>query len=314
MNNENREINEDRVYNNPFNLNPDKEDICINRKMDRDIFCPFVSMFPNFGMENNYYSMRVVDSLKESFFYTIQSFIFPNATFFQISVILCYIIIAIFIISVSFGVDETNINNLLTVKLSVVDKIGSFLPRKIKENYWNLYRLIAFNFLHFTFRHLILNIVGLISICSLFELLVKRHCFLLIFFLNGIFTNITGLLIYKMNERFCGINIGINGIIGSYIMLFLLNWEEMKLIVGPSGNIIIIFISLFYLVIISIILSVKNILNISIQFVGLFYGSLLCAVIVKPLKYESWKLYVRIGSGFIILFMTLLSLVIFILK
>ena len=50
MNNENQEINEDRVYNNPFNLNPDKEDICINRKMDRDIFCPFVSMFPNFGI------------------------------------------------------------------------------------------------------------------------------------------------------------------------------------------------------------------------------------------------------------------------
>ena len=88
----------------------------------------------------------------------------------------------------------------------------------------------------------------------------------------------------------------------------------MKLIVGRSGNIIIIFISLFYFVIISIILSVKNILNISIQFVGLFYGSLLCAIIVKPIKYESWKLYVRIGSGFIILFMTLLSLVIFILK
>ena len=314
MNNENQEINEDRVYNNPFNLNPNKEDICINRKMDRDIFCPFVSMLPNFGMENYYYSMRMVDPLKESFFYTIQSFLFPNATFFQISIILCYIIIAVFIITISFGLDETNMNNLLAVRLSIVDKIGSFHPRKIKENYWNLYRLITFNFLHFTFRHLILNIVGLISICSFFELLVKRHCFLLIFFLNGIFTNITGLLLYKMNERFCGINIGINGIIGSYLMIFLMNWEEMKLIVGPTGNIIIIFISLFYFVFTSIIFNTKNISNISIQFVAMFYGALLCAIIVKPIKYESWKLYVRIGTGFIILFMTLLSLVIFILK
>ena len=117
-----------------------------------------------------------------------------------------------------------------------------------------------------------------------------------------------------MNERFCGINIGINGVIGSHIMLFLMNWEEMKLIVGSSGNIIVIFISLFYMAITTIILSTKKILNISIQFVSLFYGSLLCAIIVKPIKHESWKLFVRIVSGFIILLMTLLSLVIFILK
>ena len=117
-----------------------------------------------------------------------------------------------------------------------------------------------------------------------------------------------------MNERFCGINIGINGIIGSYLMIFLMNWEEMKLIVGPTGNIIIIFILLFYFVFTSIIFNTKNISNISIQFVAMFYGALLCSIIVKPIKYESWKLYVRLGTGFILLFMTLLSLVIFILK
>ena len=312
--NENQQNNLVQVYNNPFNLNPDNEDICINRKIDRDILLPFFGIVPNFGIENNYYSMRTVDPLKESFFHMIQSYIFPNATFYQISIIICYIIITVFIISASFGLDETNMRNLLPVRLSTLDKIGSFLPKKIKEKYWNFYRLLTFNFLHFTFRHLILNIVGLISLCSLFELLVKKHCFLLIFFLNGIFTNITGLLVYNMDERYCGINIGINGIIGSYFMLCFMNWDEIEIILGPAGNIAIIILALFYVIFVSLILNMKNILNSTIQFVSVIYGILLCAIIVKPIKKEKWKLYTRIGSGAILLFMTVLSLVLFILK
>ena len=124
--------NNARRFNNPFNLDPQHEDISIERKLDRDIFCPFLSLSSTFAEESEYYSMRTVDALKESFFHAMESCIFPNATFFQISSILCYVVVIIFLILLFFGLDETNSQIFLEVKLSTVDKIGSFYPLKMK--------------------------------------------------------------------------------------------------------------------------------------------------------------------------------------
>ena len=312
--NEEQPVNINRVFNNPFNLDPDHEDIRIDRRIDRDIFCPFISIAPTFGEQNEYYSLRTVNPLKENFFYTIEALIFPNATFYQISVILCYIITIVFIVLISFGLDETNTINLLTAKLSIIDKIGSFYPKIIKENYWQFYRLLTFNFLHFSFPHLMLNIVSLVSYCSLFEELVKKHCFLLIFFLNGIFTNLTALMLYGKNERLCGINVGINGIFGAYIMLSVMNWEELKLIAGPCSLILIIYLLVVYIFLVSIFYFSRDMGNLAVHFISIFYGALLCALIVKPIRKQSWKLFTKIGSGLIICSISLTSLVLFILK
>ena len=311
--NEAQQVNIDRIFNNPFNLDPEHEDIRIDRKMDRDIFLPLFAVEPFFGIENNYYSIESVNPIKESFFHFIESLLFPNATFYQISIILCYIITVVYIITISFGQDET-VSTISTVKISILDKFGSFYPKKIKEKYWNLYRLITFNFLHLNFPHLLINIVCLISFCSLFEELVKKRCFLLIFFLNGIFTNLTGLIIYEKNERFCGINLGINGIFGSYIMLFALNWDELKPIFGPFNFIFtLVYLGLFIFCSMILLFS-RNIMKFSIYVLSLFYGALLCGIIVKPIKKENWKLYTRIGSGVLILSLSIISFVLFILK
>ena len=80
-------VNNVRRFNNPFNLDPAKEDILIGRKLDRDAFCPFFASNPEFGIGNNYYSILHVDPLKESFFHSIQALFFPNASFFQLSII-----------------------------------------------------------------------------------------------------------------------------------------------------------------------------------------------------------------------------------
>ena len=311
--NEAEVVNIDNVFNNPFNLDPKYEDICIEKMMDRDIFCPLVAVEPNFSLQNDYYSIQAVNPKKESFFHLIESLIFPNATLSQISVILCYIIIIVFIVSISFGQDET-VKTILTVRMSILDKFGCFYPKKIKEKYWNLYRLITFNFVHYNFPHLLLNIIGLISICSFFEELVKKRCFLLIFFLNGIFTNLTGLALYEENEIFCGINIGINGIFGSFLMLYNLNCEELRLILGPLGFCLTPFILGLFEFMFTLFFLFRQILQFSIAIISIIYGALLCAIIVKPIKNENWKLYTRIGSGVIIFGFTSVSLVRFILK
>ena len=311
---QNNNNNNNPRFNNPFNLDPNKEDICINRKLERDMFCPLVAVIPLFGIRSPYYSLVNNEPLNESFFYTIEALIFPNATFFQISMILCYLIIVVFIITLCFGLDETNLEILLPAKLSTVDAFGSFYPKKIKNNPLEFYRLLTFHFFHFNFAHLLTNLITLISLCTFFELLVKKHIFLLILILTGILTNLSTISFFKENERTCGINNGANGILGAFVMLFIMNWQEAKIIFNPLGRFSSIFILCVYIFFNSLILCVVSFGNIILHLVSLLYGAFIFAIITKPIKVERWKTVVRIMSGVIILTITSLSLVSFYLK
>lgn len=306
--------NNARRFNNPFNLDPQHEDISIERKLDRDIFCPFLSLSSTFAEESEYYSMRTVDALKESFFHAMESCIFPNATFFQISSILCYVVVIIFLILLFFGLDETNSQIFLEVKLSTVDKIGSFYPLKMKKNFLEYYRLLTFHFLHFNLTHICMNLLSLVSFCSFFELLVKKYLFLLILFLSGIFGALSSISFFNENERFCGINAGISGILGAFIMLYIMNWEECLHIFGPVGRFLTLYIICVYIFLYFLYFQISEVGNISVQFIGFIFGALIFAIIVKPIRIVKWKLIVRICSGLVILMMTLISLISFYLK
>lgn len=297
-------------FNNPFNLDPDKEDIMIEKRLDRDIFCPLLAMFETFGQGNDYYSMRTVDPLKESLFHSIQALIFPNTTLFQISSILCYIIVIIYIILLCFGLDETNIDKFLRPKLSNVDIIGSFYPKRIKKNYLEFYRLITFHFFHYKFQDIAYNIFNNIVFGAYFELLVKKHIFLLTFFFTGIFSVLTFINFFKEDERICGLNIDINGMFGGFMMLFVLNWDELKFILSGIGrNMTILFIGI-YAACSAIVFDANYILCL----ISFLYGALIFAVITKPIKKEMWKTLVRIFSGVFVLSINMISLIIFILK
>ena len=301
-------------FNNPFNLDPNQEDISIEKKLDRDIFCPFLSLSSTFAEENEYYSMRTVDSLKESFFHAMEACIFPNATIFQLSLILCYIIVFVFIILLCFGLDETNSKIFLEVKLSTVDKIGSFYPLKMKKSFWQYYRLLTFHFLHFNITHICFNVISLISFCSFFELLVKKYLYLLILFLSGIFSTLSSVTFFNENERYCGMNAGIAGILGAFLMLFIMNWEECIRIFGPAGRFFTAYIICVYIFLYFLYFQISEVGSISVQFIGFLYGFCIFAVLVKPIKISKWKLIVRICSGLIILIMTSTSLISFYLK
>lgn len=301
-------------FNNPFNLDPIQEDICIERKLDRDIFCPFLSMTSTFAEDNEYYSMRTVDALKESFFHSIEACLFPNATLFQLSLILSYIIVIIFIVLLCFGIDETNSKIFLQVKLSTVDKIGSFYPLKMKKNFLEYYRLLTFQFLHFNITHICMNVLTLISFCSFFELLVKKYLFLLILFFSGIFSTLSSISFFNENERFCGMNAGINGILGAFLMLFIMNWEECLHLFGQMGRFFVAYIICLYIFLNFLYFQISEVGSVSVQFIGFIYGFLFFAIFVKPIRIVKWKLIVRICSALIILIMTSISMISFYLK
>jgi membrane associated rhomboid family serine protease len=316
MNNQNQQNNNNNApaFNNPFHLDPAHEDIQIERRLDQNMFCPLVSLTENFGEQNDYYSMRTIEPLKESFFHSIEALIFPNATFFQISSIVCYIITFIFLILLFFGLDDTNKDKFLQVKLSTVDTIGSFYPMKIKNNFWEYYRLLTFHFFHFNFGHVFMNIISLVSFCSYFELLVKKYHFILILLLTGIFSSLTCISFFEQNERYCGINADVVGIFGAFLMLFIMNWEECNILFGPMGRFLSAYLVSVYIFFNFIFYQISDIGNIVVQLIGLFYGAFIFAVLVKPIKVVRWKTFVRIGSGISLLIFTSSSMIHFHLK
>ena len=309
MNNQNA----NNHFNNPYNLDPNGEDISIEKKLNRDMFCPLVAMSSDFGLENDYYSMRTVNPLKETFFHSMEALIFPNATPYQISSILVYIITTIYIITLFFGIDETNKIQFLPIKMSIAD-VGSFFPSKIKENFLNYYRLFTFHFIHFNFTHLLVNVISLISFCSFFELLVKKYAFLLILFLTGITSNLTSIVAFGENERYCGLNSGIFGILGGFIMFFIMNWSELIPMFGQIGRFLSSYLLCVYLFLNFVFYHLNGYGNILVQLISLLYGGLIFSIFVKPIKVVRWKNVLRISSIIFICCFMSISIIRFYLK
>ena len=309
MNNQNA----NNHFNNPYNLDPNGEDISIEKKLNRDMFCPLVALSSDFGLENDYYSMRTVNPLKESFFHAMEALIFPNATPYQISSILCYIITTIFIITLLFGIDETNRTQFLPIKMSTAD-IGSFFPLKIKENFLNYYRLFTFHFIHFNFTHLLFNVISLISFCSLFELLIKKYEFLLILFLTGITSNLTSIASFGENERYCGMNADIFGILGGFVMFFIMNWSDLIPMFGQIGRFLTAYLVCVYLFLSFVFYHLSEYGNILVQLLSLIYGGLIYCIFVKPIKVVRWKTLLRVSSIIVICCFMSISILRFYLK
>ena len=297
MNNQNVGNNNNNAhFNNPYNLDPAREDISIEKKLNKDVFCPLVAISSGFGIQSDYYSIRTVNPLNETFFHATQALIFPNATPFQISMILCYIIIFIFIILLFFGLDETNTSRFLPIKLSTVDRFGSFYPLKMKNSFWQYYRIFTFHFIHFNFPHLFFNLLSLISFCSFFELLIRKYQFILILFLTGITSNISSISLYEENERNCGINGDIAGIFGGFIMFFIMNWSELVPMFGQIGRFWSVYFLCLYLFMSLFFFYIGEYGNIFAQLISVFYGGLIFSIFVKPIKVVRWKVILRIVS------------------
>ena len=314
MNNQNAGNNNNGNFNNPFNLDPAREDIAIEKKLNKDIFCPLVAMSSEFGLQSDYYSMRTVNPHNETFFHAMEALIFPNATPFQISLILCYIIIFVFIILLCFGIDETNYSQFLPIKMSTVDKLGSFYPLKMKENALQYFRLITFHFIHFNFTHLFFNLLSLISFCSFFELLIRKYQFLLILFLTGITSNLTSISLFGENERNCGINGDIAGILGGFVMLFIMNWGELVPMFGQIGRFLTAYLVCVYLFMSFVFYHLSEYGNIIVQLISVLYGGLLFSIFVKPIRVVRWKVILRIVSIIAICFFMTISLIRFYVK
>lgn len=316
IDNQNPNPNQIRNNNNLQNIpNQNEYDININLRKDRDFFIPITSLAAEFGMENPYYSFHTVDPLKESFFHILQSLIFPNLTPFQISSILCYIIIIVFILLLSIGgIDEINETQFLPVKFSIIEKIGGFYPFEMKKNYIEFYRLFTFHFIHLNFSHLAFNILSLVTFCSLFEVLIKKYIFILVFLGSGIFGNITSSCFFNEKEKSCGINGGVSGLYGGFCTLFFINWKELIPVFGEFGRFITIYLLSVFMFLSVCYYHFNEYGNILVQFFCCVYGGLIFAVLTRPIVPARHSKLNRTICGLIILVAVALSFANFILK
>ena len=136
----------------------------------------------------------------------------------------------------------------------------------------------------------------------------------MILFLSGILSTLSCISFFEENERYCGMNADISGILGASLMLFIMNWKETAILFGPMGRILTPYIISVYIFLNILFYQMVNFGNITVQLFGLIYGALLFGIFVKPIKSERWKTFVRVGCGIFIFMFTFSSVIYFYVK
>lgn len=113
--------------------------------------------------------------------------------------------------------------------IDTIYHLGALVPQEVLQG--ELWRLIAANFLHYGWLHLLVNMIALYFVGSFVELKIGSYRYLIIYFSSGI----GGMAIFsyfaaKMNNNdyiLLGASGAIMGLVGSVTALFLRNfWQE----------------------------------------------------------------------------------------
>ena len=309
-------LNQNNNNNNNNNIeNLEPQNILINNNnndavhlriliINKDFFIPFLSLSSFFGIYNEYYSIYRNNPRKKSLFYFFQSFFFPNLTLHQISFYISIINIFIYIITLFFGIEQTNKEELLTIKHSTLNNFGSFKPNLINENKLYLLRAFTANFLHLNLKHLIFNTITLYIFPSLFEMFLKKYEYLMIYFLSGFLSYAQ---IGKNNDKanfYVGANASIFSIIGALLSYLFFNWNELNISFGFLGKIYLIYFIIIYFIIYSIFFINNNFIAPVIHSYGFSFGFLIFSFYKTPIRNSRLKLIFRVHI-FIVLFLIL---------
>ena len=267
--------------------------------IDKDFFIPWTSLGTKFGIYNEYYSVYKNSPRKTSLFFFFQSLFFPNLSILSITFFIGIINIIIFSITIFFGIETTNKEDFLTPKMITLNKFGYFDPYLIKENKINLYRCITANFLHLNLKHLLFNIFSFFMFSSLFEKLIKKYQFLLIYIICGFCGYFSSGSFYKEKEWSVGSNSSIFAIHGAFTAYFILNWGQLNRTFGNWGK----FYCLYFLSILSFIFFIfylfSSFIDLYTQISGAYYGFLFYSIIISPIQPTFCKKVWRVLSLFL---------------
>lgn len=143
------------------------------------------------------------------------------------------------------------------------------------------YRLLISNFLHGNFLHLFFNMYCLFSIGPIFEKLLGKFRYLLLYLICGLSGSFLSFLLIKENTVSVGASSSIFGLFGALIVFTLMRKDLFQL--GASKNIIImVLINLFYGFFSQGSMKIDNFGHIG----GLVMGAIIAFIIVNLNKYK----------------------------
>jgi membrane associated rhomboid family serine protease len=102
-------------------------------------------------------------------------------------------------------------------KTSVLDRFGEW-PFAIRH-YHQYYRVFDAMFLHFSFEHILFNMITLLIVGPAVEVLVGRSRFLVLYLIGGLGGGVLAYLLGPVNDLGAGASGAIFGIMGAYVVI-----------------------------------------------------------------------------------------------
>lgn len=232
---------------------------------------------------------------KESLWTWIKNVFCPNFKYTSVIFILTCLDIAIYIITLLFGIKRTP-NEILAPTFETLDRFG--MKNSYKIYHGQIHRLILFGLLHANLVHLISNLISQIILGSIIEGLIGNKKTGYLYLLSNVFG---GLFSCVMNYApGVGASVAIYGLLGAYFGFFVINYNYLK----SNMNYIINFIFIILIVVMNCSFGAGNETIDNYGHIGGFiYGFLFIFLLLEPkhgshssllISFDDWKKYVKI--------------------
>jgi rhomboid protease GluP len=271
---------------------------------------PFTSQMTLLGPMTPVYRAIYLHPEEENLLFLLYYFFIPNLKLNSMTFILILINIFCFIFTLSFGLEPTALSTFLTPKYVILNKLGAFNPTKIHKNYFHLYRLITFQFLHINIESLFYDLILLACFLSTIEKIIGKTESLLLYLFCGIIGNLYYSSDFIYDEFSVGANSSVYGILGYYMTFFIINWNYYKFFYGwwmvyYTWMMVFEFTLVFGILMIGI--EFTNVDSILIGFLSGCFLMLMDFNKVFTLRNQRKKKFICFGIGAFFLFLILLS-------
>lgn len=164
------------------------------------------------------------DPRKESCFQMCKLTCCPVITIKSFTAIITIVDIAMFIVTLSFGLQTGGLTEFLTPQIETLRNFGDrYVPLIIGK--YQIWRFLTPVFLHGNFLHIFFNSFSQLIFGSQVEVMLGTKLFVVLYFLCGVGGNVFGAL-FSAGDA-VGASTSIVGLLGVFIAFVIVNWKRL---------------------------------------------------------------------------------------